>query len=41
LWKKKELKASVEDALKKHNAQYPEKELDKIINGLTQAVGGG
>jgi hypothetical protein len=41
LWKKKELKGAMEDEIKKQGAQYPDKDLDKLINMLTQQAGGG
>ena len=40
VWKKKELKQAVEEELKRQNAEYPEKNIDKIINNITQAAGG-
>ena len=41
VWKKKELKATVEEELKKQSVQYPDKDIDKIINALTQQAGSG
>lgn len=40
-WKKKDLKVSVLDYLKKQGQDYPEKDLDKMIGGLTEQAGGG